>query len=100
MKYLLTAGKFCKRKEETKKTLDELYSYASNIRRTNEFIENYEIALELNKTGLLLMPHEAYERAQKTSKKWIDCDFIRNGLILKGIVEGMNDEIKRANLSF
>lgn len=130
MKYLLTAGKFCKKRDrikqilddlfnpkseiqkqnefindyniklEAKKTCDELFCYASNIINTNEFIANYETALEFNKSGLLISQNEAELRAQKRSEEWIDCDFIRNGIILKGIVEGMKREIEKANFAF
>lgn len=115
MKRLLTAGKFCKkrkqkerakildelfRNDEAKRLLNEFYSYASDIRMTNEFIESFEVALEFNKSGLLLTPRESYARAQQTSQKWIDCDWIRNGIILEGIVEAMKTEITKANMSF
>ena len=101
MKYLLTAGKFTKKdkeKRENEKLYQELWEYSSNIIKTNEFIESYETARELLKTGLILTPLESYKRAQKYSKLLIDCNLIKNGLIVSGVLEVMQDTIKKAAL--
>ena len=64
MKYLLTAGKFCKKREKSfskldDKTIAEDFKQAirakrkTNMRRTLAIIKNYLISEELRATGLL-----------------------------------------------
>lgn len=88
MKTMLTAGRFCKKRELHK----ELWEVANNLFMTNELLKKYEIAKELKTTGLLITPLEAEKRAQEFSKNLIDSNLMISGLLVPWVLE----EIKKA----
>ena len=96
MKTMLFAGRFCKKREkegQDKKLALEFKNYSENIRRTNSILQKFIFIQELKRTGLLLTTKEAEEKAQALSQNLLDCNLIKDGLIVAGMLEYIQQQI-------
>lgn len=90
MKTMLTAGKFKKSSYQ-----NELVEVAQNLSITNAYLRKYVEVIMLEETGLFPTFSEIEERAQDFSQKLIDANLMINGLLLPGVLDGLQEEIKR-----